>query len=595
MSWEVRAVKSATSFFDVGVFRKTVLRFWPIWAGYTFIWILLLPVSLLGLADAHSAVNVTSEVSNTIDTVAYWLCPLASCGAAMAAFSHLYSDRAANFFASLPVRREAMFISCTAAALLPLIAGNVLTYLAALGVTVVIGASGGSLLATWLGVVTLETIAFFGIAVLCAQLTGHIVIMPLLFVAVNVIGSALGSVAHVVPDKFCYGYVMNGRPWSDALSPLVSILMNVSMKYDSIHETAHLEGWSWLIAYGVLGLVLLPISLVCYKRRAMEFSGDVVAIAPLRPVFKYVCAVAASLILGNLFFDVLGGYRGPDGLAAALMYSLCMAAGAFIGYFGAEMLLNKSFGVFARRRFIGWAVVCVLGAVFVFGCELDVTGYETRVPEPAEVVNVKVRTYGADVVLDDDADIAAMIELHEYAVDNQENGDGIFIELDYQLAGGGELKREYSLNSRDSFVADTLNTIMNRPDIILERKYAPRSITAGQVSIGEVYYRELSDADTGMVRSVELTSEEAAELYNECILPDMRDGVIGIIHYGEDEAYYDMFYDCTIQISYIGSNGAREVISTSPTAQSERTNEWLREHDVPLNTLAETGAADPAV
>lgn len=586
-------MKSATSLFDFGVFHKTVLRFWPIWAGYTFVWLLLLPVSMLGYADSPSRINVMSEILGAVDSVSAWLCMIGACGAAMAAFSHLYSDRAANFFASLPVRREGMFISCAAAALLPLIAGNVLTYFVSLGVTVAIGVNCGQLLAAWLAVVTLETIAFFGLAVLCAQLTGHIVIMPLLFIAANVIGSALGNMAHTVPDKFCYGYVMSSSVWADALSPLISMVNHVNGRFDSVRETGEISGWSWIIAYGVLGVALLPVSLACYKRRAMESAGDVVAIAPLRPVFKYVCAIAAALLLGDLFFDLLGGYRSPDGMATALMYVMCMAAGAFIGYFGAEMLLHKSFGVFSVRKLIGWGVVCVLGAAFVFGCELDATGYETRVPDPAEVTSVRVQTYGANVVFDDPADIETMVALHEYAVENRSSG-GIYIQLDYELDGGGELKREYALNEGDSFVTAALNEIMNRPDVILERKYAPRSITPGQIREAQIYYREMSDGDTSMVRTIELTSEEAAELYNECILPDMRDGSIGIIHYGTDEAYYEQFYDCTIYISYTGSGGAPMTISTSPTVLSSRTNDWLRAHDVPLHTLAETGAEAPA-
>ena len=34
MSWEVRTMRSGTSFFNVTVWKKTVLRFWPIWAAY---------------------------------------------------------------------------------------------------------------------------------------------------------------------------------------------------------------------------------------------------------------------------------------------------------------------------------------------------------------------------------------------------------------------------------------------------------------------------------------------------------------------------------------------------------------------------------
>ena len=49
MSWEVRTMRSGTSFFNTALFRKTFLRFWPIWALYTAGWTLVLPLRLLSL------------------------------------------------------------------------------------------------------------------------------------------------------------------------------------------------------------------------------------------------------------------------------------------------------------------------------------------------------------------------------------------------------------------------------------------------------------------------------------------------------------------------------------------------------------------
>ena len=45
MKWEVRTMRSGTSYFDRTVFKKTVLRFWPLWAAYLVVWLLALPLS----------------------------------------------------------------------------------------------------------------------------------------------------------------------------------------------------------------------------------------------------------------------------------------------------------------------------------------------------------------------------------------------------------------------------------------------------------------------------------------------------------------------------------------------------------------------
>ena len=126
----------------------------------------------------------------------------------MAAFSHLYSERTANFYAALPVRRGAMFASCAAAGLLPLVVGNLLIALLALCVELAGGGVHFVSLAEWFAAVTLELVAYFGLASLCAMFTGHIVDMPLLFIAANTVAAALGNIALVVPNTFIHGYVI---------------------------------------------------------------------------------------------------------------------------------------------------------------------------------------------------------------------------------------------------------------------------------------------------------------------------------------------------------------------------------------------------
>ena len=41
-------MRSRTSLFNPALFRKTVLRFWPVWLIYAFIWIMALPLGIGG-------------------------------------------------------------------------------------------------------------------------------------------------------------------------------------------------------------------------------------------------------------------------------------------------------------------------------------------------------------------------------------------------------------------------------------------------------------------------------------------------------------------------------------------------------------------
>ena len=46
MNWEVKTMRSVTSYFNRELLRGALQRTWPLWAAYTLIWLLLLPVTL---------------------------------------------------------------------------------------------------------------------------------------------------------------------------------------------------------------------------------------------------------------------------------------------------------------------------------------------------------------------------------------------------------------------------------------------------------------------------------------------------------------------------------------------------------------------
>ena len=40
-------MRSGTSYFNPTLYRKTMLRFWPLWALYGLLWLFALPLNLL--------------------------------------------------------------------------------------------------------------------------------------------------------------------------------------------------------------------------------------------------------------------------------------------------------------------------------------------------------------------------------------------------------------------------------------------------------------------------------------------------------------------------------------------------------------------
>ena len=136
-------MRSGTSFFDWTVFKKTVCRFWPLWAVYFVGWLFALPLNGLTMLrlDANSFNNFGSYLEDfaqyTVPNLVNAVLPVTvifGAFAAMAAFDHLFTARSANLFGSRPIRREGLFLTCYLAGLSFLIVPNLVIFLLTLAV-----------------------------------------------------------------------------------------------------------------------------------------------------------------------------------------------------------------------------------------------------------------------------------------------------------------------------------------------------------------------------------------------------------------------------------------------------------------------------
>ena len=129
-------MRSAKSFFSGALFRKNLLRFWPLWAAYRVIWLLSLPLPMLrqlNLPELRPESGllsiVTSDVLGSALNIGSVLTFLFAIAGAMAVWGGLYGARSGAMLGSLPVRREGLFLTGTASALAPMLAAHVLVFL----------------------------------------------------------------------------------------------------------------------------------------------------------------------------------------------------------------------------------------------------------------------------------------------------------------------------------------------------------------------------------------------------------------------------------------------------------------------------------
>ena len=709
-------MRSRTSYFNATLFCKTVTRFWPLWFFYLAVWFVSMPLVLYSNLNWGGTVRaMQSSICQNASTFGIIFSLISACVAAMAVWSFMYSARSTSAMACLPVKREGVFLSISLGGIAPLLAVNALIFLLSLGVQAIFGVVDVSLLAQWFCAVSLELVFYYGFALLCAQLTGNLAVLPVLYLVLNFTAYVLERVISSVLSDFVYG--ASGGVYSEvvlALSPVLYMgthFNTQSVRAYTVNEYYevvgyYLEGWGTLIAYAAVGLALAALALWLYRRRRMESAGDVVAVNILKPVFKYCmtfgCAVCIGTMLYELTFD--GGYAissllfgmtyggKPLGQWPALvLLIILMFIGAFIGYFASEMLIHKSFRVW-RGRWTGLGVSALVIAALLLSVELDLFGYERNIPNPSNVESVYVstssyyyygRTSDGGATLCEPENIAAAVQLHRGVVERknwyenfewrpanwrsmtlseEEAGSArsMYLSIDYVLKNGRHVTRNYRnlaylLNDPSTQTdALALQTLLNTPEAVLSRKvpegfdadmifnaYVTARILPGDIEKAKettrgVYnsYGDPINIDSGYIDMVEysgydviigaegleagapieygdpkytddyisatwnFTLEEAAELYNECILPDMADGTIGTIWIVEDENYKNTVYSVTISLEMrkpssptlaAGSGYQYNYFYTVPTVNSVRTNRWLTEHGVILRTIAEAG------
>lgn len=598
-------MRSRTSFFNPGLAKSLVKRFWPLMLSYLAVLLLTLPLQLSSLSgqnwyDARLNYEILRLASEGVVYSA-----LAALLMAMAMFSHLYNKRDCGLINSLPLRRETTYLTACLTGLLPLLLCPVLTWLVSrllFAGNVHISAAA---LGTWLQCILLANLAFYGLAVFCAMLTGNILAVPALFLVLNLLSYGLETLVRGILDQVVYGY-STGTMLLSWLSPLMYMLSNVKASdgldgfdgpvFSSQVAFAELKGLPALTGYAIAGAVLLLLSLLLYRRRPMETAGDVLAVKPLRPIFRYGASLCAALVLPSIFLDTLGNRLA--GLPMTLLLIALMLLGAAAGYYLAEMLLQKSFRVFRGRAWGILALWAVL-ACLTLAWEFDLFGYERRIPAPEEIAQVQIPSIGRST--DDPEAIALYRQLHQRILENKAHNEnradkdsGRYIHLLYTLKDGNQIHRLYRVDSSKAWVD------AGQSELLLAQKISQLDSSRRLANLSEVpitaqsILRCNADAacldpnlpeDVGVsYEQTWISAEQAWELYETCILPDMDDSSLGTVWVYQDDSYYSL--SSNITLSYLltdperqdDADVYREYFAITVTMDARRTLAWLEEN-----------------
>lgn len=594
-------MQSKTSYFNPTLFRKNLMRFWPLWGGASALGALAPLCALAALIHegfrSHSMQPL--EMTMIYYEVLHYAVPIISllygvlC--ALAVWSYLYNHRSVSLYHALPITRKGLFITNVLSGL----AMMLIPYAVTGGLMILISLLGGlfepvGVLVTVLGVLGLSFF-YFAAATLIAFVTGNPFAFAAFYFIFHFLAAAAEWMVMELMSQFYYGVSSTYQGVLDFLSPTVFFLdYKVLSAHTEFQDTVSPDGWvrtlesvtlenGWVIAvYALVGVVLLGCAWLLYRRRRSECAGDVVAVGWMKPVFRYGVALCAAVTGGTLLYHLFFNSFQKGSTVMPLPMAVCMAAAGLVGYYIASMLLAKSFHVFRGSWKGALASVAAAGAVCAV-IALDPAGVESWKPEAGNLESVSLSLYSdygrsISANIADPAAIQKVLDLHgaileeEQQLDSDGNRYG-HAYLGYRLRDGGQyVTRQYSLSYSDGLQSEALEQLRELAcdPAVQEANIFPlsrnSSVTA-RVTGG--YVEEVYNSQTREFENLELTPDQAREL-EAAVLRDIQAGHFGktfLADSGEEEDR--AVYRGKLSFYYSITQKATEVYSGETYGDSE--------------------------
>ena len=526
-------MKSKISFFNAGIFKSMLKRFWPLWTAYFAVWFMCLPLPLLvarlqGVKE--SAVTVVTAAMKTSVEASVVSGFLMGILAAMAVFGFLYNSRSCGMIASTPVRREAVFCSAYLAGALPVLAANLFIAVLNWLFTLSSGIEGACIFkmnAILFAVNSMEFLIFFSISAFIAMLTANIVALPVLYLIFNFVFLGMEYVVRMLYGMFIFGYSDHPDCVLEFMSPLIYLFTRIGINVNISTGSAavSLTNWSALLGYIIAAVVFSVTALLLYRKRRMESAGDVIAVNSLRPVFKFCVTACAALCFGLLFFVIISTLFTSLSMSM-LVLSAGLIIGAFIGYFASEMLLKKSFHVF-KGNWKGFVITVILCIVFAFVCVTDLFDLSSQLPDADDIEAISYNSEGRDVDIKNRSDIEALLKVNKAIIADRDKYEGLddtdlentgYVSIRYKLKDGRVICRGYTLLIDDNYKA--YYEVLSSESIVKDIFTPEVPVTVQNVYDASFEY----PSSTGEMNTISLTPEQAVDFYDNALMKDIESG-----------------------------------------------------------------------
>lgn len=554
-----------TSLFNKGIYKSTLRRY--LW-GSVLYFVMLFLVTCMGIllsVDPTDTVSflwrndVPLILEDGFMVVPMLLAMVVPTVAGLLIFRFIHSRKTSVFVHSLPVKRTANYISSVLAGItlmaVPVIINTVLLILISLCGYGNFFTAGDCVV--WMLLNLLCLFAMFSAVCLVGSITGNSFAMIALNLLIHTFVLIIGAGLVMVCEVFLYGFAGQNTFFDTVMENTFPVKLCEIMTKWTYSQGQWAEFGTSIIKIIIFAIVLYLLSLIFYKKRRMETAEEVAGFKCLNPIFKYLVTFIGALST----FSILATFIREK---QPILWGVIILVSAVI-YFGAEMLLRKSFKVW--KSYKGYLIFLLAFALMMCGFAFThFFGFETRLPDMENIQSAGVYNYynGEKPLLDNDEVKSRTIHMHHQllkeipVIKDEDRYTNIHVE--YTLKNGKTLHRAYPIDENELF------RIMD--DMYENEEY--KKVSERIFTPMESLYRAniYSDHD-----SLEITDEKILNELIECIRKDIEN-----LSYSEINS---QGWGFSVEINYVSKNPLEGEYYTLQENNREKRISYLH---IPVNS-----------
>lgn len=575
-------MKSKTSFFNRGIFLNDLKRFSWIWVSYLVALIFMIPMKILMRIDNFyrdmlpgTSYDPIKDYNPVIDFLRFesgdkllmYVVPVIT---AIFLFRYMQSKDSGDMYHSLPIKRSTLFNSKIILGLLFLTIPLIITGGICMAIRQSVGLSefySINAVLNWMNInILMNTIIFMG-AVFFGMITGSSVTQGVLTYIFLFIPVGLSGLLSVNLMAFVHGF--NADYYiSDRIikfSPLVKIA-------DLSSSTSHfLISLNEIVVYIVFCIAFYIGALIIYKVRNIESYTQIISFKVLEPIFKYGVTFCTMLLGGAYFYEITTSLPWT---------TFGYAAVALIGYLISLMLIKKTFYVFKPENLKGFAAFAGAMTVTALLIHIDVTGFESRVPDTAKVKRVYF-SRGVHYYLNS----KDTPEETRYFFTDRENIKRIAT-LHNEITSDSEISNPFHQNVVDYNSTDIIyeledgSKLVRRYDVPVKKYYAHLKPIYESIEYKKMNY-DVFTMDISNVKEIEISPNDVDSKGVSLVSPEEISAFIALAKKDITEASYEQMESslgcrsyADIKESYT-NNGKINYRSFSITPDSKNVRGWL--------------------